>query len=107
MFSQFRREAAQKTDDRIRIINEIIPAMRVIKMYAWEKPFLKLTQVYRKLEMEVIRRTSFLRAFNVTLSYVSSKLLIFPTLVVFALTGNELTPSKVLTGVIETWFNKK
>ena len=48
-----------------------------------------------RLEVAVIRQTGFLRAFNVTLLYVSSKLMIFPTLVAFVLLGNELTPEKV------------
>lgn len=38
-FSKLRAAAAQLTDERVRLMNEFIPAMRVIKMYAWEKPF--------------------------------------------------------------------
>lgn len=95
MFSRFRRETSQRTDDRIRIINEIIPAIRVIKMYAWEKPFLQLAENYRKLEMKIIRKNSYLRAFNLNLAFISSKFLIFPTLVVFILLGNELKPNMV------------
>jgi len=30
---------AKRADERGRIMNEIVLAMRVIKMYAWEKPF--------------------------------------------------------------------
>ena len=48
-----------------------------------------------RMEVAVIRQTGYLRAFNVTLLYVSSKLMIFPTLVAFVLLGNELTPEKV------------
>ena len=39
LFSRFRREASKRTDERLRTINEIIPAIRVIKMNAWEIPF--------------------------------------------------------------------
>ena len=95
IFSRLREEVALRSDERIKIINEIIPAMRVIKMYAWEIPFQKLTRLYRKLEMKVIRRTSYIRAFNLTFAFVAPKLMIFPTLVVFVLLGNELTPDKV------------
>lgn len=65
-------------------------------MYAWEEPFIKLVQGYRKLEMNLIRRISYYRAFNVTVSYIFAKLLIFPTLIVAVLTGNELTATKVI-----------
>ena len=77
------------------VINEIIPTVRVIKMYAWEKPFMKITELYRKMEMKAMLQTNYLRSFFVTLSFVSSKLTIFPTLVTLVLTGNELTANKV------------
>ena len=48
------------------------------------------------MEMAVVRRTGILRAFNVTLLYIASKLMIFPTLVAYVLLGNELTPEKVI-----------
>lgn len=95
IFSRLRQETAERTDARIQMINEIVPAIRVIKMYAWEKHFLKLIRLYRSMEIKMIRRTSYLRSFNITLSYISSKLMIFPTLVVFVFMQNELTPAKV------------
>ena len=95
LFLRLRQKTSEKTDRRIQLINEIIPAIRVIKMYAWEKHFIKMVEVYRKLEMEVIRRTSYLRIFNATLFHISSKLYIFPTLVALALSGSELTANKV------------
>ena len=102
LYLRLRRETSGKTDNRIRMINEIIPAIRVIKMYAWEKHFIQMAKLYRKLEMKVIRRTSYLRACNSTLNYISSKLYIFPTLVVLVLSGNELTPEKVWSFIHKT-----
>ena len=94
-FSRFREEAAMRTDKRIKAINEIISAVRTIKMCAWEKPFIKLIRLYRNVEMKTIRRASYLRAFFVTLSFVSSKLTIFPTLAALVLSGNQLTANQV------------
>jgi len=48
LFSQLRGSTAVKTDRRIRIMNEIISGMRVIKMYTWEKPFAALVNSTRE-----------------------------------------------------------
>lgn len=36
------------TDDRMKIMNEILAGIQVIKMYAWEKSFAKLVDQIRK-----------------------------------------------------------
>ena len=48
VYRKLRRETAKCTDERIQTMNEIVPAMRVIKMYAWEKVFAKLVDLYRR-----------------------------------------------------------
>lgn len=48
LFSQLRLETAERTDERIKQMNEILTAIRVIKMYTWEKPFAKLIDTCRR-----------------------------------------------------------
>ena len=48
LFLNVRTNTAKLTDGRIRIMNEIITGMRVIKMYAWEKSFAELVSEARK-----------------------------------------------------------
>ena len=60
-FAKLRVETATKTDKRIRLMNEIINGMKVIKMYTWEKPFARLVHEARKEEIRVIRKTAFFR----------------------------------------------
>ena len=52
-------------------MNELIPAMRVIKMYAWEQPFSDLIDQARRAEIAKIKGSSFLKAINNSLFYVA------------------------------------
>lgn len=62
VFSKLRLETAKRTDNRMRTMNEIISAMRVIKMYTWEKPFAKL--------ISDCRRYSFLKKLSARTVYI-------------------------------------
>ncbi len=42
------RETAVLTDSRIRTMNEVVSGIRIIKMYAWEKPFAALVSEVRR-----------------------------------------------------------
>ncbi|CAG0881128.1 unnamed protein product [Darwinula stevensoni] len=98
-FSRLRSMTAKKTDERVRLMNEILNAMRVIKMYAWEKPFAKMVDLARENEINVIRRTSFLRGINMGLFYTSSKIILLVNFIVYLMLGNELTAAKVFLAV--------
>lgn len=46
--SRFRKRIAIKSGERIRLTEELINAMHVIKMHAWEKPYYNLLNQARK-----------------------------------------------------------
>ncbi|KAG0716160.1 Multidrug resistance-associated protein 4 [Chionoecetes opilio] len=94
VFSKLRMATAHRTDERVRIMHEIIVAMRVIKMYTWEKPFTALAEAARKSELGVIMETNYYRAVNMSLFLTSSKVIIFVCLLTYVLTGNVLTAEK-------------
>jgi len=52
--SEIHLKIVKKTDERIRLMNEIILGIQVIKMYTWEKPFSKLTEYVRKYDIPTI-----------------------------------------------------
>lgn len=47
----FRSKTAVLTDERIKMMNEIISGMRVIKMYTWEESFTKLVAEIRRYSL--------------------------------------------------------
>ena len=49
-------------DSRIKLVNEVLNGMKVIKLYAWEDPFRELIMGIRKQELSVLRKYSFLNA---------------------------------------------
>ncbi|XP_015783978.1 multidrug resistance-associated protein 4-like [Tetranychus urticae] len=98
-FGKLRTAGAIRTDERIRLMNEFIPAMRVIKMYAWEKPFAALVDYARKREVAKIRGAAYLKGVNLGAGTVSEKLIMFLILVVFILTGHHLTAKTVFVAM--------
>lgn len=46
--AQLRLQTAKRTDFRVKIMNEILLGIQVIKMYAWEKTFATMIDKIRK-----------------------------------------------------------
>ena len=86
-FGRLRVRTAGKTDRRIRLMNEIVNGLKVIKMYTWEKPFASLVQNSREEEIGVVRKTSYYRAFNFSFFFTASRFILFCTFFVYGLTG--------------------
>lgn len=55
--ARLRRVMLKFTGERIKVINEILQGIRVIKFYAWEDSFLQRATEARALEMGQIRKT--------------------------------------------------
>ncbi|XP_029315504.1 multidrug resistance-associated protein 4-like isoform X2 [Cottoperca gobio] len=99
LFSSLRAETAVLTDDRIRTMNEVISGIRVIKMYGWEKPFAALVDEVRRMEISKIMKSSYLRGLNMASFFVANKIIVFITVCVYVLTGNQLSASRVFMAV--------
>ncbi|GAB0088842.1 probable multidrug resistance-associated protein lethal(2)03659 [Sergentomyia squamirostris] len=101
--SVLRLKTALRTDERVRLMNEIIQGIQVIKMYAWEKPFGKLVEKARIKELKVIRYVSYIRGILLSFIIFSTRVSIFISLVAFALLGNVVTAQKAF--VITSYYN--
>lgn len=93
--SLFRRQTAYKTDERIRLMDEIISGVQVIKMYAWEKPFGKLIKHSRILELKVVKKLNYVRGLYMTFNLFTARVALFCSLLTLALTEEKITAAKV------------
>ncbi|XP_016909218.1 ATP-binding cassette sub-family C member 4 [Apis cerana] len=101
--SKFRLQTAIKTDERVRLMDEIISGVQVIKMYAWEKPFCALIETARKLELQVVTKSAYIRGIYMTFNLFTTRMALYATLISILLFGNELSADKVF--VFSSYFN--
>ncbi|XP_026869463.2 multidrug resistance-associated protein 4 isoform X2 [Electrophorus electricus] len=99
LFSKFRSKTATFTDNRIRTMNEVVSGIRIIKMYAWEKPFTALVNDVRRKEISKIMSSSYLRGLNMASFFVASKIIVFVTFTVYVLAGHPISASRVFVAV--------
>ena len=51
-------------DHRIKIMNEVLNGIKVIKLYAWEKAFIRRINDVRDKELKCLRQKAVLHAFS-------------------------------------------
>ena len=88
--AKIRKRNSSITDQRVRLTQEILNGIRVIKFYAWESSFLKRLSDLRDKEISLIRMLSYARA---AVNAIITSVPIFSgviTFVVYAALGNDL-----------------
>ncbi|KAG5894561.1 hypothetical protein JTB14_021543 [Gonioctena quinquepunctata] len=95
--SKYRLRTAICTDERVRLMNEIISGVQVIKMYTWEKPFAKLVEIVRRKEIDHIRATSTIRAIMMSCNTIMARSAVFLCVLTYVLTGNTLNATYAYT----------
>ncbi|KAF8322189.1 hypothetical protein DL93DRAFT_2051237 [Clavulina sp. PMI_390] len=97
-----RRKSMGWTDKRAKLLQELLPNMRVLKYFAWEIPFMKRLGEYRKNELKFIRNLLILRnmlnATAVTLPIFAA----VASFIVYSALGHSLQAAVIFTSF--TWF---
>ncbi|CAH1738394.1 unnamed protein product, partial [Aphis gossypii] len=101
--SKIQLKSAKRTDERVHLMNEIISALQVIKMYTWESFFDNIAKSSREKEINAIKKTSYINRILSTFFYFNTKLALFVTLFTYILLGNYITASKVF--IITSYYN--
>jgi ABC-type multidrug transport system fused ATPase/permease subunit len=89
-----------ETDKRVKMMNEILNGIRIIKFYAWESAFRDRVEKVRLIELKLIRKIAYIIAiaFSLVLMAVPTFLpvLIFYT---YVRLGNQLDAAKAFTAI--------
>ncbi|KAK9296489.1 hypothetical protein QLX08_009536 [Tetragonisca angustula] len=101
--SQFRLKTALRTDERVRLTNEIITGIQAIKMYTWEKPFSQLIERARRREINVLRAMSLIRGVTMSFILFTTRMSLFATIVAYIMLGNRITADKVF--MLQAFYN--
>ena len=102
--NKVRQKKVKKTDTRVKLMNEILAGIRVIKYYAWEHAFQKSITAVRLEELLLLKEMAYIVAFGFTailfLLPLVQPILIFYTYVKL---GNQLTSATAFTTI--AYFN--
>ncbi|XP_026805613.1 probable multidrug resistance-associated protein lethal(2)03659 [Rhopalosiphum maidis] len=93
--SDYRSKTAPRTDERVRLMNEIISGIQVIKMFTWEKPFALLVQYARKMEIKQIKGASWIRVFLQSFRIFHFRFALFISILSYVLLGNNINTQQV------------
>ncbi|KAG0334412.1 hypothetical protein BG004_000426, partial [Podila humilis] len=97
--SVIRRKSTLITDARVKLTQEVLQGMRVIKFYGWEDAFLSKLEDLRNKELKYVRTLlisrSGIAAVNLTVPVIAATL----TFVAYSLAGNTLTPAIVFSSL--------
>jgi ABC-type multidrug transport system fused ATPase/permease subunit len=78
------KEVMARSDVRIKVINEVLGGMRVIKYYAWEAPFEEKVRGLREAELSELKKSQTFRALNLFFMNLNPVALSVGTFVAFA-----------------------
>ncbi|XP_063981696.1 ATP-binding cassette subfamily C member 4-like [Diachasmimorpha longicaudata] len=102
--ARLQAKVAVRTDERVRLMSEIITGVQVIKMYTWEKPFLRLVSLARKYEIDVLTVKSYWRG-GIRASLVfTERTTLFFTVMAYVLLGHTLSAATVFS--MAQYFNR-
>ncbi|VVC87931.1 unnamed protein product, partial [Leptidea sinapis] len=101
--SVLRLKTALRTDERVRLMNEILSGIQVIKMYTWEKPFADLVAKARKQEIKQIRATSYIRGILTSFIMFITRICLFFSILAFVLENNVISAKQVF--VVTSFYN--
>lgn len=103
ILARMRKQSTVHTDARVRLMQEILSSMRIIKFYAWEHAFLDKVTKIRIAEMKIVR---FMLITRSAVNAVAITIPVFATIlafVIYSITGHNLQAGTIFSSL--TLFN--
>lgn len=98
--TMFRQKKVKVTDVRVKLMNEILAGIRVIKSYAWENAFIKKITSFRNRELVILKYIAYVFAIGFTLILMSAPVLQpVLTFYCYARLGNQLDSARAFTSI--------
>ncbi|XP_055772481.1 multidrug resistance-associated protein 1-like, partial [Salvelinus fontinalis] len=85
MRSKLQEVQMRYTDSRIKLMNEILSGIKILKFYAWEQAFLERVLGYREKELNALKRSQVLYSISIASFNSSSFLIAFAMFGVYVL----------------------
>lgn len=87
------------TDERIRVMNEVLGSIKLVKLYSWERKFAEYIRNIRAKEVSGIRDALIVKGLNFTYALWTSPLVVFVAFSVYTTLGNKLDASIAFTAM--------
>ncbi|KAJ7658502.1 multidrug resistance-associated ABC transporter [Mycena rosella] len=98
MFTQ-RKKGVKITDTRVRLSNEVLQGIRLIKYYAWESFYTHQIGGLREREIATVRRTAIARAALIALVTLIPVLASILSFITYALSGHQLNVAIIFSSL--------
>ncbi|KAJ6662481.1 hypothetical protein lerEdw1_011895 [Lerista edwardsae] len=98
---QLKKSQMKSSDQQIKLLNEILHGIKILKLYAWEPSYQKKVSEIREREMNVLRLSGYLTTFSMLTLTCIPFLVSLATFGVYFLLDEEniLTAAKVFTSI--------
>lgn len=99
--AKMRRKVLRQSDARVKMMNEILTGIRIIKFYAWERPFGKEVARVRGKEMDALTKMSYVVAVGFSIILLSTPIIqpIFVFMTYVNIQSEPLTAATAFTTV--------
>ncbi|KAJ3427508.1 multidrug-resistance like protein 1 isoform i [Anaeramoeba flamelloides] len=97
--TKFYSNVMLQVDSRVKLINEMINAIKLVKLYAWEKLFNKKISDVRETELKQIKNQAVTRVFMILVWTCQPLIVATITFLIYVGWGNDLKASIVFTAI--------